>query len=235
MTNGYLNTLKKYIKHDKSKDELEYLIGIIDLSQFLLVTHVLTVVCNFTKFEFKNQKEEHKWSSKLPEFYVHSMLDLLSAFSKYCSKYSFESNIEDEYHNSKFIDLKRKVSYHIWVYFYLILRKSSESVVNDEIELIGLNLLHYIGAPDENFEKYIQLLSSCHQDMYFNPSTIVSLKDRILDLLHSHDLSENFLFLKHSGYCQILSWGSKIRYKSLYGINSISKAELKKQSITLES
>ena len=108
------------------------------------------------------------------------MLEILQTFTKLLIKIPIILYQENGYQKQKFDEFFPKVGYHFWLYIYLIQHRSGHQVVRDKTELAAMNFLHYIGEPDNGFEKYLRSLSSAYNDMYFNPLAVVRLSDQFL-------------------------------------------------------
>ena len=225
MVSNYLKSLKK-VGRDQSLS-----VDIIDLSQFLLVTHVLTVVCCFTEFEIPNDNVPEEWQNSLNEKYKEYMLDILICFSRFCIQKSIRKYPEDEFHRDKLDNNIQKTIYHAYLYLYLLDRRFGEPVNTDKLELIGLNLMAYLGNADNNFRNYINDMSKTYQDVYFNPENVFKLYDKLKTIYKEPDKNK-FITLTHSGFCKIIAAKSRsIEYMSLYGKNIISVAKYKKYKI----
>jgi hypothetical protein len=201
----------------------------IDLSQFLLVTHIFTVVCNFMEYKFVKKADSFKWQDYLSKLYTQSMMDILVAFSKLFLKFNEKKFENNQYEEAILKGYIQKASYHLWVYLHLIERKVRAEVVTEKVELVGLNLLHYLGKPDSLFEIYLRNMSASYNKMYFNPDNVIRLCDRIKGINSHSEFVENYFFLNNLGICKIIEEkGLQIVYKSLYGKNITSATKIRR-------
>jgi hypothetical protein len=200
----------------------------LDLGNFLLVAHILTVVCNFKEYEFEKDENPSTHLKELEHLYTFKILEILHTFNKLLIKIPIIKYQENDYQKQKFDEFFPNVGYHFWLYIYLIQHRSGHQVVRDKAELAALNFLHYFGEPDKGFDKYLRSLSAAYNDMYFNPLAVVRLSDQILSIY----LNPNgrYISIDHSGICRVLSSDSKeVYYSSLFTNGRISYGNLKKQ------
>ena len=215
----------------------------LDHGNFLLVTHILTVVCNFKEYEFiiskkKNLEESNEFSEKDPtkylekiqDLYLDKMLNVLDNFARLLIQHRFVHYQEGEYQKIKFDDYFKKVGYHFWLYLFLIQRKTRSQVVIEKTVLVALNFLHFVGEPEKGFDMFLKALSGTYNDMLFNPLAVEKLYDTMISLyLHPED---HFIGIDHSGICRVLSSNSReIEFISLFSHNRISHAKFKKHRI----
>ncbi len=202
----------------------------LDFGNFLLVTHILTVVCNFKEYEFEKSdagKSNHK---ELGQLYADRMLEILLHFSKLLIKMPFVKYSEDDYQKQKFDEFLPKVGYHFWLYVYLIQHRYWHPVVRDKVELTALNFIHFVGEPDRAFDHYLKTLSSAFNDMYFNPILVVRFSEQIL----ASYLNPNgqYIGIDHSGICRVLNNdGKELKYTSLFMSATVNLSKLKKHRI----
>lgn len=200
----------------------------LDLGNFLLVTHILTVVCNFKEYEFEKDDNPSSHLKELGHLYIIKMLEILQTFTKLLIKIPIILYQENGYQKQKYDEFFPKVGYHFWLYIYLIQHRSGHQVVRDKTELAAMNFLHYIGEPDNGFDKYLRSLSAAYNDMYFNPLAVVRLSDQFLSRYLNPD--GQYIGIDHSGICRVLSNESKeVYYSSLFSNGRISNGNLKKQ------
>ncbi len=200
----------------------------LDLGNFLLVTHILTVVCNFKDYEFEKDDNPSSHLKELEHLYTFKILEILHTFNKLLIKIPIIKYQENDYQKQKFDEFFPKVGYHFWFYIYLIQYRSGHQVVRDKAELAALNFLHYIREPDKGFDKYLRSLSAAYNDMFFNPLAVVRLSDQILSIYLNPD--GRYIGIDHSGICRVLSSDSKeVHYSSLFTTGRISYGQLKKQ------
>ena len=228
MTENYKQTLNKFT------NSTDHEIDIIDLSQFLLVTHVLTVVCNFTEYKFLKEKDAQKWEGHLSKIYANSMMDILVDFTKLCIKFRVKEFENNEYQVIQQKEYIQKAIYHLWVYIHLIQKKLAEETISKKIELVGLNLLHFLGKPDGDFKNYLNNMSKAYNDIYFNPANVLKFYEAQLGIYNGLNFNDKFMTLDHSGICKILEKRDNLLdYKSLFGKYQASTTTLKKNIIKL--
>lgn len=209
----------------------------LDFGNFLLVTHILTVVCNFKEYEFENSDGGKSHLKELEQLYSDKMLEILLHFSKLLIKMPFVIYSEDDYQKQKFDEFLPKVGYHFWLYMYLIQNRSCQAqhrsfhdVVKDKVELMALNFIHFVGDPDRGFDQYLKTLSSAYNDMYFNPILVVRVADQIL----ASYLKPNgqYIGIDHSGICRVISNdGKELKYTSLFMSATVNLSKLKNHQI----
>lgn len=208
----------------------DHQINELDFGNFLLVSHILTVVCNFKEYEFAQDEDAESHQKELEQIYTGKMLEILEHFTKLLIKLPLVKDREDDYQKQKFDEFFQKVGYHFWLYAYLIQQRTKYQVVIDRIELIALNFLLYIGEPDKGFDQYLNILSSAYNDMYFNSLSVERFSDQVLRLFL--DPSGQFIGIDHSGMCRVLeSNENEIEYISLFAKGKMSIKKLKKHQI----
>jgi hypothetical protein len=158
------------------------------------------------------------------------MLEIMEHFTKLLIKLPIVEYQEMDYQKQKFDEFFPKVSYHFWLYIYLIQHRSSHDVVRHKADLVALNFLHYLGEPDNGFNQYLKTLSTSYNDMYFNPHAIEKLADQLLSVYLN--LAGKYIGIDHSGICRLLSdRGKEIEYISLFAHGRISNEKYKKHKI----
>lgn len=209
----------------------------LDFGNFLLVTHILTVVCNFKEYEFEKSDDGKSHIKELEQLYTDKMLEILQYFSRLLVKLPLIEYSDEDYKKQKFDEFFPKVVYHFWLYLHLIQNRSWNvqhrsfyDVVKDKVELMALNFLHFIGEPDRGFDQYLKRLSSAYNDMYFNPISVKRFSDQILgSYLHPNG---QYIGIDHSGICRVISNdGRQIEYTSLFLHSKIDYSKLKKHQI----
>jgi len=215
----------------------DHKINELDFGNFLLVTHILTVVCNFKEYEFEKSDGSKSHQKELEQFYTDKMLEILQQFSKLLIKLPFAKYSEDDYQKQKFDEFLSKVGYHFWLYLYLIQNRSCNAqhrsfhdVVKDKVELMALNFIHFVGDPDKGFDQYLKTLSSAFNDMHFNPIWVVRFSDQML----SAYLKPNghYIGIDHSGICRVVSNdGKELKYTSLFMSATVNLSKLKNHLI----
>ncbi|MHA1168784.1 MAG: hypothetical protein ACTSRU_13230 [Candidatus Hodarchaeales archaeon] len=224
LADNYIGQLNRIcFKTDHQIDEL-------DLGNFLLVTHILTVVCNFKEYEFAKDEDAESHLKELEQLYTGKMLKILEHFTKLLIKLPFVRYRENDYQKQKFDEFLPKVGYHFWLYVYQIQRKSWHQVIRDKAELVALNFLHFVDEPDKGFDQYLKTLSAAYNDLYFNPLSVVRYSNQILGSYFKPD--GQYIGIDHSGICRIISDnGKEIEYHSLFARSRISHSKYKKHKI----
>ena len=208
----------------------DHKINELDLGNFLLVTHILTVVCNFKEYEFEKSDVGKSHLRELEQLYSDKMLGILLHFSKLLIKMPFVKYSEDDYQKQKFDEFLPKVGYHFWLYVYLIQHRYWHPVVKDKVELTALNFIHFVGEPDRRFDQYLKILSSAYNDMYFNPIFVVKYSDQILATYLNP--SGQYIGIDHSGICRVLSNdGKQLKYTSLFMSATVNLSKIKEHRI----
>lgn len=208
----------------------DHQINELDLGNFLLVTHILTVVCNFKEYEFAKDEDTESHLKELEQLYTGKMLEILEHFTKLLVKLPFVRYRENDYQKQKFDGFLPKVGYHFWLYVYLIQRKSWHQVIRDKAELVALNFLHFVDEPDKGFDQYLTRLSAAYKDLYFNSMAVNRYSDQVISTYLNSD--RHFIGIDHSGICRVLSSNNKeVEYSSLFTNGRITQKKLKTQKI----
>ena len=236
-----MSALKKNIDYyeaqiNRISADKSHKIGIIDLSEFLLLSHIMTAICMFSTFENLSEKEMIEGNKKLRNFYKVHMNKILKNFIKLFINHTLESYQSEEVLKDKFnIYLERAIN-NCMLYFYLLdhMLHEKEEFLREEIRIMALNLFHYNTPPMIGFEQHFNHFNTLDGSRSINFLALLKFNDQLIDLYTSANEKPNYIKLPNSGYCQILEKTSnKIRYRSIHGINSISKSELKKNHIKL--
>lgn len=223
LVGDYINGLTKVVNLP------EYEIDTIDLSQFLLVSHIFNTLCNFSEYRFNQKQDLSNWQLYLTELFSYSMIDVLNLFAKTCVKFDMVKYVDNEYQQLKLENCKRQTIYHFWIYLYLVHRKSNDYTIEHRIELLGLNMIYFFGKPDNGFESYVTRMFTHVDHLSFDPDSIIKLQKKIFNIFNSTDFQEKHILLDHSGICEVIrKEKSFIIYKSLYTKNKISLSGLKK-------
>lgn len=209
----------------------------LDFGNFLLVTHILTVVCNFKEYEFEKSDGGKSHQKELKHLYSEKMLEILVHFSKLLVRKPLVKYREDDYQKLKFDEFLPKVGYHFWLYLYLIQNNSIQAqhrsfhdVVKDKVYLMAYNFIHFVGAPFKGFDQYLQTLSSAYNGMYFNPIFVVKFSDQIL--IPYLNPNGQYIGIDHSGICRVINNNGKhIEYASLFSRGNIAQSQLKTHQI----
>ncbi len=208
----------------------DHKINELDFGNFLLVTHILTVVCNFKEYEFEKSDGGKSHLRKLEQLYTDKMLEILLHFSKLMIRMPFVKYSEDDYQKQKFDEFLPKVRYHFWLYVYLIQHRYWHPVVKDKVELTALNFIHFFGEPDRGFDQYLKTLSSAYNDLYFNPMSAIRFSDQMLESYIKPN--GQYIGIDHSGICRVLSNdGKQLKYTSLFMPATINISKLKEHRI----
>ncbi|MEX0981045.1 MAG: hypothetical protein WDZ47_03040, partial [Bacteroidales bacterium] len=235
MINSVTKLADNYIGQlNKISYKPDHQISELDLGNFLLVTHVLTVVCTFKEYEFAKEEDAKSHLKELEQLYTNKMLGILEHFTKLLVKKPITKYDQNDYQKQKFDEFFPKAGYHFWLYVYLIQHRSWHQAIRDKAELAAMNFLHYFGAANNGFDQYLKFLSSAYNDMYFNPNSVVSLIDQILLKYIKPD--GQYIGIDHSGICRVLSKDNdEIYYSSLFANGRISYGKLKKQMINFNT
>jgi hypothetical protein len=231
LANNYIDQLNRICYSTNHK------INELDFSNFLLVTHILTVVCNFKEYEFEKSDDGKSHIKELEQFYTDKMLEILQHFSRLLIKLPIVEYSDEDYQKQKFDEFFPKVGYHFWLYLYLIQHRSCNvqhrsfhDVVKDKVDLMAFNLIHFVGEPDRGFDQYLKRLSSGYNDMYFNPMSAIRFSDQMLESY----LKPNgqYIGIDHSGICRVVSNdGKQLKYTSLFMSATINISKLKEHRI----
>lgn len=223
---SYISTVKK-VSADSDHE-----VDIIDLSEFLLLTHIITAICAYNSYDFKDKMNIPDYLRKLKDLYNRLMREVLSEFNKLIVKHRLKDFSDNEYLNDKLSDFRLRVIYNSMLYFYLIDRNSSERFISDDMSILSLNLFTYLSPPDDKFNQYIIDASESNNELLFSHSGVIQLKNKFISLLDTIESNENYFKIGHSGFCLVLDYfENKVKYKCVFGINLIGKGELKKHTL----
>ena len=233
--NRILNSIKKlvnnYIKGLKSNyHKSEYSYGVIEFSQFLLVTHILTAICYFPKYDLNEKLKEFNWKQLLMEYFIKLMRDTMLEFSKLLILQSKRSNPDSEYESQKLEKYANDAIYNSILFIYLIQRQTSEKVILDQLDLIALNLFEYLGVPDHGFSDYINKVFKINEEMPNSTGALIEMCDQYLESYKTLDQQENFVKLDRLGICLIKDRDREIRYTGVFGSYRMTHSNFKKKS-----
>lgn len=212
---------KDYIETIQKKN---HLINEISLVQFLVVTHIITVIHYFTEYDlpYDEKKKKYKgytpeeWKKNLESKYHDLIKVILETFGKFILSHQFEDISENEIRKSKSEDYKQKLLCHTLIYYYLIHKNKPENPLSQCLDLVCLNLFNKLGLPNANCDEYINSISKSNFETHFNPNNVIKLKLKLLDNYNKVDSKLKYFFHKQHGICLILEkTSSKIYFKSL--------------------
>lgn len=233
LTKDFIDTIQK-ITQDKN-----HLINEISLVQFLVVTHIITVIHYFTEYDLPyNEKTKrykgythNEWKKILVSKY-HDLIKVnLETFGYFILSHQFEDVSDNEIRRSKMEDYKQKVICHIIIYHYLVHKNKPENPLSQSLDLVCLNLFHKLGLPDEHCDEYINsIIKSNFKTKYF-PYNVLKLKMKLIADFNKIDSKNKHFFHNQYGVCLILEkTSSKIYFKSL--LNTTVKFELPLKAFT---
>jgi hypothetical protein len=219
---SYIASVKKVSSDDGHE------VDIIDLSEFLLLTHIITAICAFNSYDIKDKKDVQDYLNKLNAVNNRLMREVLLGFNKLILKHRLKDYSDNEYLGNKFNLFLQRVIYNSMLYLYIIERNSKEQFILDELELFALNLFNNVYVPDANFEQYIIDALGSNDQIFYSRSSIIHLKNKYADLLNNWQRNGMYLKIAHSGFCKIVNSNQQmIKYKSIYGITSMPKGKIK--------
>jgi hypothetical protein len=214
----------------------DHQIDVIDLVQFLLVTHILTALTHFNDGESFRKKKgvgylDPQWQFKLRDTFKYLMRDILTSFNKLLIRQTLQESDDsnDQFTVEKLSDYKTKTIYNSLFYFHLIDTLSQESFVRDEIELMAFNLFQGLDLSDSHFDQYLDDISRTEDEVLFNVSAAIHLKDELEEKFIELDNDERYFRIDHSGWCLVKEKNEhEVRYESIYGTFPISMGKYKK-------
>jgi hypothetical protein len=233
MMNRLNKMIDTYLKNIESISfNKDHKIGIIDLSEFLLISQVLTSVCNFSHFKFNKPDEEAEWKKQTHNIFLHSMIDILENFAKLWIKVNGVEQPKNEYEVNRLEQYIEQAKSHIFISLFLIDRINNSEFIRQKLELISINLLHFMGLPNQNFNQYINNIISSLEEHTLSADNIITLKERFCDKFNILAESHNYFIFDHSGICQIIeTTGNKYEYISLFNKGQIHPNDFKKLRI----
>jgi hypothetical protein len=206
-------------------------LGIIDFTQFLLTTHVLTAITFFIKYDYKDVDKEIACKKKLKDAWKNNTLTVLKNCSKLLVKHTCIDTEDENYHLQKKERLKSEVLNRTVLFGAMIKDycTKEEIFIEDEIDLMILNAFSALGLPDVNFDKFIEDVSVYEGDFVFNPTRIITRKNYFIQL-YKESIGEKYFYLPKVGYCRKIEYmGKRLKYKSVYGIQTEELSKLKKE------
>lgn len=205
-------------------------IDVMDLVQFLLVTHVVTALTYFNDGSaFKENSKDSQL--KLRNTFKHQMKDILTYFNKLLVSQSIENSSD---HSDRFLadrrkDYQAKAVYYFLLYIHLIDSLSSEQFIRDYLELLSFNMFNRLGITDSQYEQYMDDISRTEDDVKFNASAAIRLRNSLEEKFIGLDSNDNYFRIAHSGVCLIKEKNERnVRYDSIYGTNQIPAGKFKK-------
>lgn len=221
LTDNYLNSLNKL------RSTKDHFIGHIDLCQYLIISHLLNNICLFSKYEMNNSLDESIWIQKLKSKYGLLMLEILNGFSKFIIQHQLEKNIDDT-DKERFHKYLKDAIYYSMINLYLTDSITARGL-SGNFELIALNILEYLGKPDNSFQKFIDNISKTNEDVFFSAFLCKEMNDYYYQLYSKIYENEKYFRLKNSGYCYIYEKDEhEIKYRSVFGNGYLKLAQLKK-------
>ncbi len=211
-------------------------IDVIDLVQFLLVTHIITALTYFNKGEAFRQKKgegytDPNWQFKLRDTFRFEMKEVLTSFNKLLILCELKrmKHEADEYTESKVLDYRRKTVYNSMLYLHLIDTLNSEPFMNENLELLAFNVFNRLDLTGSKFEQYLDDISRTEDETMFNASSVIHLQNKLEKEFVKLGDNDNFFRIDHSGWCKVKERNEyQVRYKSIYGIGRISKSKYRK-------
>ena len=230
LTANYVNSIHK-IRFDN-----DHKINVIDLSQFLLVTHILNEIVLFNKYKLDNSIQENEWNGKIRSNYNVLMKSMLLKFSELVIGCSLEEIKNDEYQNNKLKEYIKSTINYALLNIYLVNKLSQEEFVKNELQLIILNIFYKLGLPDEQFEQFTYNISQSHDEFYFNVESFIFLKNDFLRIYSQPMDGQKYFVINHSGICLVLENNqNEVKYKSVFNTYTIThkkfEEHLKKSKI----
>jgi len=194
-----------------SKNESK--INEITLCQFLVVSHVITTIHHFTKFDSKHDKLR-ECESILKNNYHTIMQKVLLAFASIVLKHDLENYSDTEYKQEKLRGYIQALVRSIVVHNYLINGGGASNPHSQLTDLACLTIFKKLGIPDSTFNEYIESISKSNADMHFNFSSVIRLKNRLLAWNSVDD--ENIFYHPQYGACLIKEKKlNDVRFKSI--------------------
>jgi hypothetical protein len=214
----------------------DHQIDVIDFVQFLLVTHIVTALTYFNNGEaFKKKKGEGytdpDWHFKLQDTFKIQMKDILTSFNKLliqCELKGMEDS-DDQYAEDRILDYRTKTIYNSMLYLHLIDTLSPEPFMYENIELLAFNHINRLGLTDSQFEQYLDDISRTEDEVMFNVSRVVRLRNNLEEKFVELDSNDNYFRIIHSGWCGVIEKNDKeVRYKSIFGSFWLQLSKYKK-------
>jgi hypothetical protein len=220
---NYLQNIKR-ISWDKN-----HKISSIDLSEYLLITHVFTSVCYFAIFEFKKADDELFRMDQSNGIFRHSMFDIIENFAKLWIKIKNQEQPEEEYEQLNLQKLQQQALFQTFLYLCLLDKSLTEDFIKTKLQLIAFNLIYSMGLPDNSFSQYINNMAPSLGENSINPGSIIAFKDELCLKYNNMAESGEFFIIDHSGICQVISENShKLDYISIFQKGQISPTKFKK-------
>lgn len=198
----------------------------ISLCQFLLVSHVITVIYHFTEYnlpyEYDEKKKEFKgyspqeWKRISKNNYSLITCHLLVAFAKLCTQNAIEDFEDNDLRNSKFNDYKVLVLNNLVLYRYLVSQNKIGEDLKQTLDLACLNIFDKLGLPDTNFANHIKQINAIGLQRDINFEMITNLKNALVNDLKNVTTKQKYFRIKGLGICYSIDRKSdRILFKSL--------------------
>ena len=232
LTNSFVVSMNR-LARDK-----EYKINEVALCQFLLISHIVTVIHQYNTYDlpYDEKKKEYtlytplQWKKILYDKYYTLMQNILMAFSKMVLSHSIIKLDDDEYRKKNMNSFIQQVISHIFIYNYLINRNRQANPHSEMTDLACLNIMSKLGVPNDDFIELIETISKSKTDELFNTSGVIQLKDRIEKLFKKIETKDGVFKHKYDAYgvCLIKKIDNKtIYFKSLFDEHQIFKINIK--------
>ena len=200
----------------------EYELDILDLENMILLSLLANRVCYFTDYTLTEDINPIEWQKKLDNIFKNKILESLKEFSKLCVRFGFKEYQEED-------DNKQRQEKNIIRAFNLIIfnlsiiyKDNNEPHIENEILLIGLNVLSRFGNLPTHFED----IEKPFRKYVINRNQIIRFKEELI--LSAKSQNQEFLYHPVHGACKHLSFeNNQIKIKSVYGINTIPKKAFK--------
>ena len=230
MTKSLKTMLLNYLQNIKRISwDRDHEINSIDLSEYLLITHVFTSVCYFANFEFKKADDELFWKDQSNKIFRYSMFDIIESFAKLWIRLKKQEESKEEYEKLNLQKLHQQALFQTLLYLYLLDKSLTEDFIKTKLQLIGFNLIYSMGLPDNTFSQYINNMAPSMGENNINPDSIIAFKDEFCLKYNNMTESGEYFIIDHSGICQVISEnGHNLDYISIFQKGQISITKFKK-------
>lgn len=236
--NRMIHNYVKSINRIRIKENYQF--GNIDFAQYLLITYLISAI-SFSKFQFrkvfKGQEtifEDELMLEKLRLNFNQLVIDSIRAFLKLLigiSGFRISSDIyireEQKRYRCKSINMS------ILCLYISSSEKNDGEYVKSEHDLLSLNLIEYLGTPEEDFNDFILSASVSKKFGNITIDALIRYKDSML--ANHASLKSNEKYFKHPkhGICEVLEVderNKKIKFRSpIYdGLHGMSIKDLKR-------
>ena len=66
-------------------------------------------------------------------------------------------------------------------------------------------MIYFCGNPDDDFDGYVTKMFAHVDHLSFDSDGIIKLQKRIFSIFSSNNFRENYIFLDHSGICEVIN------------------------------